>query len=151
MSSVSLLLFRDPPPPSPKRLPSWPWPVARGGQGSLVRMTTSPFQLPLSSFIRPASCLLNLYLLFYPQNHGGFTIPIEQERSEARRSDPNAGGLLCGAKLVSHSPPPAQIVSRSKRHTSGLTLNQLPEGWGVHGFTWGGRVGATGQRIAFSR
>lgn len=63
------------------------------------------------SFILPVSCLLGLYGLFYPLMHGATQCPL-RAGSGAHRGDPKLRSL-CGAGLVSHSPPQLKSCSRA--------------------------------------
>lgn len=85
----------------------------RHTEGKVLWFGRQPL-LPVSlSFIRPASCLLNLYALFYPPIHGATQCPL-RGRGQRLTTATRARGLLYGAKLVSHSPPRLKSCSRAQ-------------------------------------
>lgn len=75
----------------------------------------------LQGFILSASCLLNLYGLFYPPNHGPTQYPLRKERSEAHRCDPlNEGASWMELSLYPILHPGSNHVARHKATLLGL-------------------------------
>lgn len=100
----------------------WPFPL-QITQLPLTRATSRArplwiWRLPLlpvsRSFIRPASCLLNLYGLFHPPIHEARQYPL-RERGQRLTTATRARGFFYGAKLVSHSPPRLKSCSWAKK------------------------------------
>lgn len=67
------------------------------------------FPCPLPSFIRPASCLLNLYLLFYPQIQGATQYPLRR-RGQRLVAATRAQGAFVWSRACIPFSTPAQIV-----------------------------------------